>query len=123
MRDPRVTLATIVKLLFDARDNANAQARRVRDAQKQRGLAIDTRGDYAEGSVAAYNIALSIVAGAAGVADPRTLTEVTDHADGETVVEWDRLAKNAGIIEHDPVNDQADAIVVASWPIDHAEGE
>lgn len=60
----------IVRLIAEQRSGANAQAARIRKAQKQRGLALDTRADYAEGSAAAYTQSLAIIAAVMGVPLP-----------------------------------------------------
>lgn len=101
MRDPNVAIATVVDLVAKAKGDAESLALRIRTEQKAKGYALDVRADYAEGSAAAYAYALSIIAGAYGVA---TVDELT-----YAPVEPDTLL--------DPGN------FAPQWPVDHAEGE
>lgn len=123
MNDPAVSIATVVELIGKAKSDAEHLAEQIRKAQHDRGYALDTRADYAEGSAAAYAYTLSVIAGAFGVPDAGellipSLTEVRDQLEASIVA-----AKLGPVIEHDPVNDQVDSIVASHWPVDHAEGE
>lgn len=67
-----VTISTeaaeiVARMLIEHRERAVRQAATLTANAKRRGHDIDTRIQYAEGAAAAYAVACSIVAGAAGV--------------------------------------------------------
>lgn len=55
------------RMLMENRDRMDRLAADTRAAAKRAGHDIDTRIQYAEGSAAAYSVALSILAGASGM--------------------------------------------------------
>ena len=76
MRNPIIAFETVVQLISNAKLDAEKAAAVIRERQKLKGYALDTRADYAEGAAGAYSMVLSMIAGALGVPDVTTLAQV-----------------------------------------------
>jgi hypothetical protein len=105
----------VARILIEARDRMERHASEIRTVQRQRGVSIDTRADYAEGSAAAYAYAGSALAGAFGFGSIEQLAG-----------EWQRPAEAAPPILPDPDatifrpgDDIAAATVIANRQGDH----
>ncbi len=118
MRDPEVAISTVVELIAKAKGDAEALALTIRTAQKAAGHALDTRADYAEGSAAAYSYALSIIAGAYGVANVDELTYAPMTFDDEgTLQEPLTLIAKAGRTRR--VGESGFVETNGHFPVDH----